>query len=1262
MLEVRLLGQFDARRDGIPIVVPSRAAQSLFAFLLLNAGVAHRREKLAGLLWPDTSEERARSNLKQELWRLRKAIELKQPRPNVGRGRNEKTSQLKRKAIELKQPRPDAVPYILSDDITITFNTDAKYWLDASALERASGKDKSGSDLINALSLYRDELLPGFYDEWVESERERLRGVFEQKVVLLLERLLAGGWWAEVREWAERWIALERTPEAAFRALMLFYSQTGEMAKVVEVYERLVEALHELDIEPSEQTRTHFERLKSGEPMLKQESALPLKTLATFSTQRPVKFETRLEKSATLEPPTGTVTFLFTDIEGSTILWEKHPDTMEIAIARHNVLVRDAIEESRGYVFKTIGDAFCAAFSNALDALNASLAAQRALREENWGDTPIKARMSLHTGSVEEHEGDYFGRAVNRVARLLSAGHGGQTLISLATAELVRDQLPGGVSLRDLGERRLKDLDRPEHIYQLVVPDLPSDFPPLKTLGPFPNNLPLSLTSFIGRERAIAEVMRLLSTTRLLTLTGAGGVGKTRLALEVGADLLDRFSDGVRLIALASLSDPALVTQTVMAALGLREQAARSLEDTLIDYLREKSLLLILDNCEHMPQACARLAAALLGTCARLKIIASSRHTLNISGEIRWQVPPLSLPKTLQTLEDSIDSEAVRLFIERAQFVLPSFSVTPANAETVAQICQRLDGLPLAIELAAGSIDVLSPEEINKGIENRFPRLIDLKPTELPQHQTLRACVDWSWNLLSAHEQILFRRLSVFAGTWTLEDVEQICTDDELTRVQVLDLHASLVRKSLVNVEVREGVSRYRLLEILRRYAFERLNDSDEVKRLSAQHRDWYLHLAEAFESETRDKKQTTDWLARLSHELDNLRAALEWSLNETGGADKGLRLSSALGRFWEKQIALTEGREWLGKFINLSKNSSDTLARARALYAAGLLAHLQGDYANAISFFEQCLKIEPQDTMNLAQTHLDLGEAFRHLLDYESAVKHFHQAIALGETIQDSVLVALAQMRLGIVYHETGDLERAVASHSHSLEAFRRAGQQNYVAAALANLARVYYQRTDYEKAIEEYLQAIKLYENQNNPLDLSIVYNNLGGVFMDLGNFTEAVAYLNKCMHIAETMENDFRQAVALGDLAECQLRLGDLERAMDFITRALQHVRKVQAPHHEGNLYRIRGEIQAAQGQKEEAQKDFETARERLEPLNQRSRVARLYRSYGKLLQAESSTRAQGIEYLERALALFEALGSVKEVEKTKTLIHGAANKTS
>jgi predicted ATPase/DNA-binding SARP family transcriptional activator/predicted negative regulator of RcsB-dependent stress response len=1028
MLEARLLGQFEVRMDNKPIAIPSRPAQSLAAFLLLNPGIEHRREKLAGILWPDATEKNALSNLRHALWRLRAAIESK---------RSRRTTQ----------------PHLLTDDISITWNTKSEYWLDASALLRGFAEKTSADEQMQALNQYRGELLPGFYDDWAVLERERLRSVYEQRMTRLLDRLQEEQRWETLIESAEKWIALGLVPEAAFRAMMIAYSRLGDRSKVAGTWQRLVESLRkDLGVEPSEQSRLLYEELKTGGPAMV--SAAPTAG----------------------KPP---------------------------------------------------------------------------------------------------------------------------------------------------------------------APSAP------------PNNLPIALTKFIGREREMAEVTQLLETTRLLTLIGPGGIGKTRLALQVGNSVLERFGEGVWLIELAPLTDPALLVPTVAAALGVKENPSRSIEQVLLEHLKQKRVLLILDNCEHMIDACTRLAAAWLRQTSHLKILVTSREALKVNGEIVSPVPALSLPDAAQASEDSVRSEAVRLFVERARFALPSFTVTDAAIDQMAQICRRLDGLALAIELAASRVDMFSLEEINRGTENRFQLLTEGNRAAMPRHQTLRACLDWSWDLFSEGEQVLFRRLAVFAGAWTREDAEQVCTDERLMRDQLLDLLASLVRKSAVAVQTREPVSRYRLLDTIRLYAYERMTQAGEAEQISNQHRDWFLHLVEALDLQAQRNKPTAAWMARLAPEVDNLRAALEWCEKHEGGEGKGLRLSGALGPFWEKQNALKEGREWLGKFLDLSKDSSDALARARSLYASGRLAYLQGDHAHAIAFFGQGLEIEPPDPRLIAQIHSNLGEAFYRLLDYQPAAEHLRRAIELGERIQDPVGVAYAQMQLGNVYHETGDHDRAVASFNGSLQAFREADQQTYIAAALSNLARIHQDRAEYEPAIEGYLEAIQLYENLDNRYGLCIAYDNLSVVYIDLGNYTEAMVYLDRDIQIAETMGNDFRLAAALGNLAECQFYLGELAQAMETISRALSLVKRVQAPHHEGNIYRIRGQIWAARGRKEEAERDFETARELLEPLNHRVRLARLYRAFGKFLLNESSTRAKGIDYMDRAQSLFQALGALKEVERTQML---------
>ena len=522
--------------------------------------------------------------------------------------------------------------------------------------------------------------------------------------------------------------------------------------------------------------------------------------------------------------PDGTVTFLLTDVEGSTALWERSSEAMQAALARHDAIMADVVGRHNGIVVKSRGegDSIFAVFGLARDAVAAAAELQRTLQTEPWPtETQLRVRMALHTGEAELRDGDYFGSVVNRAARLRAVAYGGQILLSQATEQLVQDHLAADLGLYDLGEHRLRNLERPERIFQLTAPDLPRESRPLLTLDTLPNNLPTQLTSFVGREREIAEVRALLSTVRLLTLVGSGGAGKTRLSLQVAAGLVDRYPDGVWLVELAALADPTLVPQTVAAALGVRDPGARSLTAVLAEHLQSKQILLVLDNCEHLVGACAELADALLHASPGLRILATSREALGIAGETTWRVPSLLLPdpRQLPTADRLLAFEAVRLFIERAVAAAPGFTITNANAPAVVQICQRLDGIPLAIELAAVRVKVLTPEQIAARLDDRFRLLTAGSRTALPRQQTLRALVDWSHELLTEPERLLFRRLSVFAGGWTLEAAEAVCADDAssgaqqaLDAFEILDLLALLVDKSLVLTDEHRGATRSRLI------------------------------------------------------------------------------------------------------------------------------------------------------------------------------------------------------------------------------------------------------------------------------------------------------------------------------------------------------------------------------------------------------------------------------------------------------------------
>lgn len=632
--------------------------------------------------------------------------------------------------------------------------------------------------------------------------------------------------------------------------------------------------------------------------------------------------------------PSGTVTFLFTDIEGSTKLAQEHPDTWESMRARHHDILQSAMDAHNGYVFQIIGDAFCVAFHTAGDAVRASALAQSNLHKEPWGKASLKVRMGIHTGRAElQGDGQYHGYlTMSRIQRLMSAGHGGQVLISLATEELVRDELPDGVSLHDLGEKRLKDLIRPDRIHQLNITGLPSEFPPIKTLDIYRHNLPTQLTSFIGREKEITEIKNELGNHRLVTLTGSGGTGKTRLSLQVAADLLDSFPNGVWFVEFAPLSDPELIPSTVLCALGISEQLNRPALDVLQEYLQPRKLLLVLDNCEHFIANAATVANAILSAAPDVKILSSSREALGVQGELSWHVPSLSSPdpKKLPELEALTQYEAVRLFIDRASLVSPHFTVTKDTAPAIAQICFRLDGIPLALELAAARVKMLSVDQISARLDDRFRLLTGGARTALPRQQTLRAMIDWSYDLLSENERLLLRRLAVFAGGWTLELAEQVCSDETIDPYEILDMLGRLVDKSLVTVYESITGTRYRILETVRQYAREKLFELGDGEKLRDRHLKVFTEFAEQMEPDSHGQNQP-HCFNRFEEEMDNFRAAMEWAHGRDN--ESLLRLSTSLWRFLDVR-SYQEDIEWLYTAIRLTEGMK-TPARAYGLARA---------------------------------------------------------------------------------------------------------------------------------------------------------------------------------------------------------------------------------------------------------------------------------------------------------------------------------------
>lgn len=746
--------------------------------------------------------------------------------------------------------------------------------------------------------------------------------------------------------------------------------------------------------------------------------------------------------------PTGTVTLLFTDIEGSTRLWEDEPAMMGATLEQHDALIREAIERAGGTVFKTVGDGFCAAFEVAGDALRAAVEAQLAIQDK----IPVKVRMALHTGAVAERDGDLFGQPLNRVARLLAIGHGGQVLLSLACAELVRDSMPPRSSIRELGEHRLKDLGRPETVFQLDHESLPTMFPALRSLsGGVRHNLPLQLTTFVGRAQQLEESARYLGANRLVTLTGTGGSGKTRLALQVAADALESFPNGVWFCELAPLADPGLLAQSVSAVLGVKDEPGVLPLDNLLKFLKDQKTLLVLDNCEHLLDASAQLVSTLLGKAPYVKVLATSREALGVAGELAYRIPSLTSPDPRGDLspESLSGFESVMLFLDRAEFHRPGFGVTRANGPALASICHRLDGIPLAIELAAARLRSLGVEDIESRLDQRFRLLTGGSRTALPRQQTLRSLIDWSYDLLNVDEKVFLTRLSVFAGGWTLDTAEQIFADDN-----VLDLLDSLFEKSLVSIDHTVQPSRFRLLETVRQYARDRLLESGEGEQWRDAHARYFIGLAEEAEMGIRSHEQLA-WLSRYEAEQDNFRLALEWLL-QGDNAELAMRLSAAVSRFWAMRGRYAEGREWNERALSQPGAEVRNATRAKLLNCAAILIYDQGEIEQSAVMYEESLEIREElgDRDGMVSPAINLGNVEWSLGRYDNAAERYRQSLALSRELGNRLAEATSLNNLGSLASRQQEFAKSIEYFEESLKIRRELGEFQHVALSLSNIA----------------------------------------------------------------------------------------------------------------------------------------------------------------------------------------------------------------
>lgn len=807
--------------------------------------------------------------------------------------------------------------------------------------------------------------------------------------------------------------------------------------------------------------------------------------------------------------PTGTVTFLFSDIEGSTRLLRELGDGYAAVLKEHHEIVRRAITQAGGVERGTEGDSFFVAFRMAPDAVSAAVAIQRGLAEHPWpSGRLLRVRIGIHTGVGVVSGTDYIGMDVHRAARIAAAAHGGQVVLSAATQELVSQALPQGTRLRDLGEHVLKDIIQPEHLYDIVIDGLTADFPPLRTLVARPTNLPLQLTPFIGRDAQLDETKRLMATTRLLTFTGAGGTGKTRLALQLAAETLPDYADGAFFVDLSPITDPALVPAVIAQALGVPEDPGVPILETLKRYLREKELLLVVDNFEQVTGA-GRVVEELLAASARTKVLITSRVVLSLKGEQEYEVPPMDVPdlQRIPTLETLKQSAAIRLFVDRATAVEPHFRLTTENAPAVAAIANRLDGLPLAIELAASRARVLAPQQILSRLQESPLLLSSRSPTVPERQRTLRGAIAWSYDLLTEPERRLFPQVSIFRGGWTLEAAESIADHDH-SPVDVLDGLSSLLDKSLVRVAVPgQGESRFSMLETIREFGQDRLAASGELAAVKQRHGEYFLSRAIASESHLTGDDQST-WLDDWDREQDNLRAALRWAV-DTGRWELAQEASGALWRFWQQRGHLAEGRRWLDEVLAEPGVTRPTPARAKALTGAGGIAWWQVDHSAARRYYGEALDIERRlgDPSRLAEALYNYSFVLGAAGELEEVTRNLQESVALFRTSGNQHGVARGLTMLVMGDAQAGNWDRAISKLQESVGIWRRLGDRLQLAFDLIWLAFACGRGRRWGDARSSALEALDIFRDSGNPTGIALAFRDLAFIANWEGHPQEAL-----------------------------------------------------------------------------------------------------------------------------------------------------------
>ncbi|MEA2575097.1 MAG: hypothetical protein QOH93_2395 [Chloroflexia bacterium] len=916
-----------------------------------------------------------------------------------------------------------------------------------------------------------------------------------------------------------------------------------------------------------------------------------------------------------------TRTFLFSDIEGSTRSEQQEPAAWANNHALHNRIVEEAVLASDGEIYKNTGDGYQAAFVNAPDALKAALDIQHKVGSTDWqGSTPLRARIALHTGEAEQRNSDYLGDDLHRAARVMDAGHGGQILLSLVTSELVREALrrdPAltGVELRELGVYGLRDIKRPERIFQVVTPGLRTTFPPLRTERAFFTNLPTELSPFVGRGEEITTLREELAATRLLTITGAGGVGKTRTAVYLAREVATEYEDGVGLIELGPVSDPDLVVQAVASVFGVGESGASSLRDALIYYLQKKAVLLVFDNCEHLLDACADFISALLGKSSALKVIATSRERLDINGETVHNLSMLKVPRLARkmTLADLHQYAAVELFVTEAINADATFKATDANVASIADICKHLDGNALAIKLAASLTLTLSVDEMLERLRERFEVLVQGSRQAVPRHKTLKAAIDWSYDLLNPDEATVFRRLAVFAGAWSLKAAESVCVDEKVGAGRLVAIMNGLVRKNLIIKVSSEPESRFGMLETVREYARMQLRASDEVDRLHLEHAKYFTAFAK-HEAAKVWGDQPGVGLTRLEQDYDDLVSALEWARKSDAGRAAGLelRLAAELGPFWERRGFLTEGRERLAQALRSKRIPELDRCRVEALEAAARLAFMQHDYPEAISLYEKSLKLRRQLASKSDDVRLKhgvvgvlnkIGIAAARNGDYEVAEQRLCEAMDLAVKTKHQRGIVRALNSLGEVAWRQGDYEGARKRYEECLtHARQQKGKYKELSTldSLMGQGRILMMQGQYDEAMLLFTTCHDIRSKHGNKTDLAFSHSDLSEVAFRKGDYEAASFHAEESLKLRHETRNEMGIANSLVQLAQAKHKLGLHAEALEHAKESLSIFERLLNKRRIAECLFLIGEIRFELGEREVAARLFGAAEELLDSL--------------------------------------------------------------